>query len=72
MENETNINISVKLFKKRKLWIAFCKQLKVYGYSETGEKEALEDFVDALKSYFHVMRELGTLEHSLKELKWIN
>ena len=64
--------IQVKVFtvQRHGCWIAYCPALKLYGFSQSGETAALDDFDRAIDTFVSVQSETGKLDETLKTLGW--
>ena len=67
---KTILKVGITVRKKERNWIVFCPALKTFGYSPDSEAAALEDFDNAVKTFFFVQTTLGTLNQSLHSLGW--
>lgn len=65
---ETQIPLEKRF--KNGYWIFFSPHLKTFGYSKESEEKALEDFKIALKTFFDVHKERGTVEKALFHFGW--
>jgi len=72
---EENFSITIHspviIFRKyERNWIAEIPQLRIFGYSEQGKDEAIEDLKESLKVFFEIHGEDGTLEEALTSFGW--
>lgn len=63
--------IVVIAYKKSEYWVAYCPELKIFGFSKKNINDAISDFEIALKTFLEVHAELGTIVKSLIKLGWI-
>jgi len=70
MNKRPKISVPVFTVERKGCWVAYCPVLKIYGYSQKDEKTALQDFDNAIDTFFHVQGTLGTLNNTLLKLGW--
>lgn len=58
MKSKVSVELPVFTGQRHGCWIAYCPPIKLYGYSETDEKGALDDFDKAVDTFFHVQETL--------------
>lgn len=72
--NTIRIDGLIPLYTKKDLpencWILYSPHFKTYGYSTESEEKALKDFDRAIKLFFDIHIERGTLEKALICFGW--
>jgi len=62
--------LTLRIEKKSKYWIAYSPHFKTFGYSKKGEDEAVDDFEESLKIFFDIHLGRGSLEKALIKFGW--
>lgn len=65
---EGDVPLEVK--KNGAYWIIYSPHFKTFGYSHESEQKAVEDFDTAIKLFFEIHIERGTLEKALILYGW--
>lgn len=73
--NTISVEALIPLFSRKRsddnrYWIVFSPHVNTFGYSTESEEKALADFERALKVFFDVHFEKGTLEKALIKFGW--
>lgn len=73
--NTISVEALIPLFSRKrgddsKYWIVFSPHVNTFGYSIESEEKALADFERAIKVFFDVHFERGTLEKALIKFGW--
>lgn len=63
-------DIDISMDEQADGWVAFCPGLKVLGYSNISDQEALDDLKEALEGFFKIHLEEKTLKKALIEFGW--
>ena len=69
-EKKYSVSIRLVVAKKTTYWIAYCLELKTFGYSDIDGASAIKDFDRALDTFFHVQHKRGKLDETLRTLGW--
>lgn len=67
-----DISLNLIVFENNGTWVAYAPNIKTFGYSDEGEKEAINDFSQALRTFFDVHGDSNSIEPALKAFGWKN
>jgi len=63
-------DIDITMDEQENGWLAYCEGLKVLGYSNKSDQDALEDLKCGLEGFFKIHLEASTLKEALLEFGW--
>jgi len=64
------VNVTVYAVKDRENYMVFSPSFNVYGYSDTNEKDAKEDFLRSVERFINYHYQKGNLNETLNRLGW--
>lgn len=62
--------LGLAIDKRKQGWIAYCPSLKVLGYSNESEQNAIDEFNISIDAFFNIHLTDGTLGEALTEFGW--